>query len=156
MTRVGVGAIGAFDTGNVAHPSVLGFVGHGSDKPPDSDTQNRVIKTPGGHSIRFEDAPGAKEVIVKSDGGLTITMDDLGVGEFDPHGMAPVAVLASLKDLGGRLPPTYVIGCRPADVSEGIGLSAPVEAAIPVAIDTVRAVLRERIPVPTVAENGAC
>ncbi|MEP6815533.1 MAG: hydrogenase maturation protease [Marmoricola sp.] len=87
---------------------------------------------------------------------LEVGEDDLGSAEFDPHGMAPVAVLASLKDLGGRLPPTYVIGCRPADTGEGIGLSAPVEAAIPVAIDTVRAVLRERIPVPTVAENGAC
>jgi hydrogenase maturation protease len=78
---------------------------------------------------------------------------DLGSGEFDPHGMAPVAVLASLGNLGGQLPPTYVVGCTPHDVGDGIGLSEPVEAAIPEAIETVRAVLRERIPALTL--NGA-
>jgi hydrogenase maturation protease len=72
---------------------------------------------------------------------LQVGEEDLGDGDFDPHGMAPVAVLASLSDLGGRLPPTYVVGCRPLDVSEGIGLSAAVEAAIPEAVETVHAVL---------------
>jgi hydrogenase maturation protease len=86
---------------------------------------------------------------------LEVGEGDLGTGEFDPHGMAPVAVLASLRDLGGRLPPTYVVGCRPADTGERIGLSALVEAAVPVAMDTVRALLRERIPAPAPAENGA-
>jgi hydrogenase maturation protease len=85
---------------------------------------------------------------------LEVGEDDLGAGEFDPHGMAPVAVLASLRDLGGRLPPTYVVGCRPADTGERIGLSAQVEAAVPVAMDTVRALLRERIPALRPAENG--
>ncbi|MCW2765832.1 MAG: peptidase [Nocardioides sp.] len=84
---------------------------------------------------------------------LTVGDDDLGAGECDPHGMAPVAVLASLSDLGGRLPPTYVVGCRPLDVGERIGLSAEVEAAIPEAMERVRAVLRERIP--ELVENGA-
>ena len=37
--------------------------------------------------------------------------------------MDPVAVLASLTALGGTLPATYVVGLRPADVGEGIGLS---------------------------------
>lgn len=86
---------------------------------------------------------------------LQVGEDDLGAGEFDPHGMAPVAVLASLKDLGGRLPPTYVVGCRPADTGDGIGLSAPVEAAVPVAMDTVRALLDERIPELITTTNGA-
>ena len=39
-------------------------------------------------------------------------------------------MLASLGSLGGRLPPTYVVGCEPADVGEGIGLTAPVAAAV--------------------------
>jgi len=84
---------------------------------------------------------------------LEVGEDDLGTGDFDPHGMAPVAVLASLSDLGGRLPPTYVIGCRPLDVGEGIGLSEAVEAAIPEAMEMVHAVLRERIP--ALAADGA-
>ncbi|MCW2772804.1 MAG: peptidase [Nocardioides sp.] len=84
---------------------------------------------------------------------LEVGEDDLGPGEFDPHGMAPVAVLASLSDLGGCLPPTYVVGCRPRDVGERIGLSDEVEAAIPEAMDVVRRVLRDQIPAP--ARNGA-
>jgi hydrogenase maturation protease len=82
-------------------------------------------------------APG--ELIV-----LEVGPDDLGSGEFDPHGMAPVAVLASVRQLGGSLPPTYVVGCRPASVEEGIGLSEAVSAAIPGALRAVRALLSER------------
>ncbi len=74
---------------------------------------------------------------------------DLGEGDFDPHGMAPVAVLANLASLGGELPPTYVVGCTPLDVDERIGLSEPVEAAIPEAIAQVHAVLAQQIPART-------
>jgi hydrogenase maturation protease len=66
---------------------------------------------------------------------------DLSGGDFDPHGMNPVAVLSNVERLGGTLPPTYVVGCAVADVDEGIGLSAPVDAAVPVAVDTIRALL---------------
>ncbi len=76
---------------------------------------------------------------------LQVGRDDLGQGDFDPHGMAPVAVLASLDSLGGTLPPTYVVGCVPADLSETIGLSGPVAAAIPAAIEAVRSVLRTQV-----------
>jgi hydrogenase maturation protease len=69
---------------------------------------------------------------------LQIGAEDLGTGTFDAHGMDPMAVLANLDRLGGTLPATYVVGCRVTDVDEGIGLSAPVSAAIPSAIDAVR------------------
>ncbi len=85
---------------------------------------------------------------------LEVGEEDLGAGDFDPHGMAPVGVLGSVASLGGRLPPTYVIGCRPADTGEGIGLSRPVEDAVPVAMETVRAVLRERVLDLAAAEKG--
>jgi len=78
---------------------------------------------------------------------LEVGPDDLGSGDFDPHGMAPVAVLASVRRLGGSLPPTYVIGCRPENLDEGIGLSDVVTAAIPQAVDAVRAVLDRRMAV---------
>jgi hydrogenase maturation protease len=68
---------------------------------------------------------------------LRIGPADLGSGEFDAHGMSPVAVLASLGPMGGELPPTYLVGCVPADVSEGIGLSAPVAAAVDEGAQTV-------------------
>lgn len=69
---------------------------------------------------------------------LEVGPDDLGEGEFDAHGMNPVAVLGTLGSLGGTLPPTYVVGCQPATVEEGIGLSAAVSAAVPEAIAAVR------------------
>jgi hydrogenase maturation protease len=78
---------------------------------------------------------------------LEIGADDLGSGDFDPHGMAPVAVLASVYQLGGELPPTFLIGCTPENVAEGIGLSESVAAAIPGALMAVRAVLDERMVV---------
>jgi hydrogenase maturation protease len=51
--------------------------------------------------------------------------------------MDPVAVLGRLRSLGGELPATYVVGCIPADMSEGIGLSAAVAAAVPQATAAV-------------------
>jgi len=79
-------------------------------------------------------APG--DVVV-----LRVFPDDIGTAELDAHGMAPTAVLASLGVLGGQLPSTYVVGCEPADVGEGIGLSPPVTAAVDRAVDAVREVL---------------
>jgi len=72
---------------------------------------------------------------------LEVGPEDLGTGELDAHGMNPVAVLASLESLGGTLPPTYVVGCCPATVDEGIGLSAAFEAAIPAALQTLRTLI---------------
>ena len=70
--------------------------------------------------------------------------DDLGgADDFDPHGMNPVAVLASLGSLGGTLPPTYVVGCRPATLDEGIGLSDVVADAVPLAVDAVNRLLAD-------------
>ncbi len=77
---------------------------------------------------------------------LEVGPNDLSSGDLDPHGMAPVAVLGSLESLGGRLPPTYVVGCTPADLEDGIGLSPEVEAAVPAAMDLVRVLIDERIP----------
>ncbi len=63
---------------------------------------------------------------------------------LDGHRMSPDAVLTLLATLcagTGGTPPrrTVVVGCEPACVAEGIGLTAPVAAAVP---EAVRAVLR--------------
>lgn len=75
---------------------------------------------------------------------LQVGRHDLGTGDFDPHGMAPVAVLAGVHQLGGTLPPTYLVGCQAASLEEGIGLSEAVAAAVPDAIAAVRALLDQR------------
>ncbi len=68
---------------------------------------------------------------------LEVGEGDFGTGDFDGHGMEPTAVLSSLGSLGGRLPRTYVVGCEPADIDEGIGLSPSVAAAVDPAVDAV-------------------
>jgi hydrogenase maturation protease len=79
---------------------------------------------------------GPGEVVV-----LQVGPEDLGHGDIDAHGMDPFAVLSSLERLGGTLPPTYVVGCRPLTVEEGIGLSKPVQDAVPAALTAVRTLL---------------
>lgn len=75
MPEVGDEVLVAFLQNDVAHPYVIGFLWNGVDKPPESDVQNRVLVTPGGHTLRFEDG-GGKKVILKSNSGQTITLDD--------------------------------------------------------------------------------
>ncbi|MFB6435386.1 hydrogenase maturation protease [Streptomyces sp. NPDC056411] len=62
---------------------------------------------------------------------------------LDGHHMTPDAVLALLDTLsagtGGRRPRrVLVVGCEPAEVAEGIGLSRPVDAAADEAVQLIR------------------
>lgn len=88
--------------------------------------------------------PGRLEVI-------EIRPQDLGVGDLDAHGMSPVAVLSSLGALGGRLPPTVLVGAQVADIGDLIGLGDLVAAAVPAAVDAIQALLRSP-QVPTQAK----
>jgi len=82
-------------------------------------------------------APGSIRV-------LRVRREDLdGTAALDPHGMDPAAVLGRLRSLGGELPVTYVVGCVPADMTEGIGLSDAVAAAVPEAIAAVVGLVSE-------------
>lgn len=89
---------------------------------------------------------------------LEVGLDDLGTGQFDAHGMDPVAVLGSLGALGGELPRTLVVGCQPLDVSEGIGLTPAVSQAVDGAVATVNRLLDElltaRAVEPTTAQGA--
>ena len=81
---------------------------------------------------------------------LRVGAEDLAeAGPLDPHGMDPAAVLNRLRSLGGALPPTYVVGCVPADTTEGIGLSPAVAAAVPKAIAAVVTLVEEDLSHPS-------
>lgn len=100
--------------------------------PPDNRTEHGTATGPG--SIRV----------------LRVGKEDLDSGaSLDPHGMDPVAVLGRLRSLGGELPLTYVVGCVPADLAEGIGLSAPAAAAIPRAVEVIGELLAQHTPIQT-------
>lgn len=66
----------AFEHGDFNHPFIVGFLWNGADTPPETTNKNRVIKTPGGHQLRFEDKDGAKKIIIISAGGHQIEIDD--------------------------------------------------------------------------------
>jgi uncharacterized protein involved in type VI secretion and phage assembly len=76
MPEVGDEVLVAFDQGDFAHPYVIGFLWNGQDTPPETTNQNRVIVTPGGHTLRFEDRSGDRRVVLKSSAGHVITLDD--------------------------------------------------------------------------------
>lgn len=75
----------------------------------------------------------------------------------DAHAMDPATVLATVRQLGGRVPRTVVVACEPADLGEGIGLSQPVDAAVEPTMSAVRDLLAELLPVDpldTADRNG--
>ncbi|HEY0357368.1 MAG TPA: hydrogenase maturation protease [Mycobacteriales bacterium] len=80
-----------------------------------------------------------------------ITPAGVGGGPvMDAHGMNPEAVLALLAALGGRVDHVRVLGCEPADVSEQMGLSAPVAGAVDEAVRQVRRLAEEAAAVAEV------
>jgi uncharacterized protein involved in type VI secretion and phage assembly len=68
----------AFEHGDFDHPFVVGCLWNGSDLPPDTDPKHRVIITPGGHQLRFEDNDGAKQIVLTTSAGFAVTMNDAG------------------------------------------------------------------------------
>ena len=65
---------------------------------------------------------------------------DDGPGEdvtMDAHDLGPDAVLSLVPRLGGTVGPVVVVGCEPADIDAGIGLSPAVEDAIGTAVQMV-------------------
>jgi hydrogenase maturation protease len=72
------------------------------------------------------------------------------VAVADAHGMTPDVVLQLLGSLGGRRPRrVIVIGCEPATLDEGIGLSATVERGVDEAVRWILDLL------PAAPESGA-
>ncbi|HUE06092.1 MAG TPA: hydrogenase maturation protease [Acidimicrobiales bacterium] len=66
---------------------------------------------------------------------------DEGVPVVDAHTMNPDVVLATLARLGGSVGRTVIVGCQPADLREGMGLSPAVAAVVDDAADLCLEVL---------------
>jgi len=67
-----------------------------------------------------------------------------GAEPLDAHLLDPQAVLAMVAGLGGAIERVLVVGCQPADLDEGIGLSPPVAAAVATAVQMVEDLIAER------------
>ena len=51
------------------------------------------------------------------------------------NSMSPDVVLSTLAHLGGSVERVYIVGCQPACLDEGMGLSEPVAAAVDGAVE---------------------
>jgi hydrogenase maturation protease len=89
-------------------------------------------------AVPMSEPPGTLAVIEPDRG---VPDDGVAVPVVDAHNMNPEVVLATLARLGGRLDQVYVLACQPATLDEGIGLSAPVAAAVDGAVDLCRQLL---------------
>jgi hydrogenase maturation protease len=74
------------------------------------------------------------------------TDEEIAAAPPDPHAMTPPTVLALLRTLGGQPPRVMVVGCEPASIEPGIGLSPVVAEAVEPA---VRAIVE-------LVQRGAC
>lgn len=100
-------------------------------------------------AVPDQGAPGSLRVFEADHATLN------GTPALDAHGMDPATVFATLRALGGVAPRTVVVGCEVADLDEGIGLSDPVQAAIPHAVAAVEsAVTMLRRPAPHPVSEG--
>lgn len=95
------------------------------------------------------DQPAGTLFVIEPDVGAATAALEVAVGDgvmplVDAHGMEPGAMLSVLDQLGGNVKQVVVIGCQPANLDEGIGLSPEVAAAVPAAASLVVETLEER------------
>jgi hydrogenase maturation protease len=71
---------------------------------------------------------------------------------MDAHDLSPGGVMALVPVLGGHVDRIVVVGCKPATLQDGIGLSPEVSAATQPAVSLVRDVVaRELTRLPAAA-----
>src|ERR1700722_9341856 len=82
-------------------------------------------------------APGTVTVLEVKPGAAAAS----GATVIDAHGLAPDDIFRMLAAMGGHPGRSLVVACEPADVSDGMGLSAQVLAALPHAVRAVEEIL---------------
>jgi hydrogenase maturation protease len=78
-------------------------------------------------AVPMGEPPGTLAVIAPSGDGDEIAGE---VAVVDAHTMNPDVVLATLRRLGGSVETIRIVGCQPADLRDGMGLTPAVAAAI--------------------------
>jgi len=76
MPEVDDEALVGYADGCFDYPFVLGYLWNGDEVSPETEASNRVIVTPGGHQLRFEDKKDDTRIVLKSHGGHVITLED--------------------------------------------------------------------------------
>jgi hydrogenase maturation protease len=93
-------------------------------------------------AVPMGETPGTLAVIEPEAPAAPADSDDVAP-VIDAHSMSPGVVLGMLAGLGGSVDRVVVVGCEPATLDEGIGLSPAVAAAIEPAVELCRGLLAE-------------
>lgn len=93
-------------------------------------------------AVPMGDAPGTLAVIEPGPSPSPAEGDDVAP-VVDAHSMNPGVVLGMLAGLGGTVERIVIVGCEPATLEEGIGLSQPVAEAVDRAVGLCEDVLAE-------------
>jgi hydrogenase maturation protease len=86
-------------------------------------------------AVDLRDAPGTLTVMEPELGAAWSYGDVDAAPVMDAHSMSPEVVLGTLARLGGSVEQIFVVGCQPATLDEGIGLSPAVANAIDPAVE---------------------
>lgn len=135
MPEKGDEVLVAFQDGKMDSPYVVGFLWNGEHLSPETEADNRVIVTPGGNQLRFEDKTGDRRVVLKSSGGRSVMLDDKLPGKVeivsgahtvtldDTPGTASISIKAGSAGLVsislGTLPPTVSVTTGTSTISIG-------------------------------------
>jgi len=80
------------------------------------------------------------------DDDIAGSLHEDGAGRsVDAHQLDPVALLRQVAAMGGSIGRVFVVGCVPADLDDGIGLSRPVAASVEPAVRMVEELLAEQV-----------
>jgi len=85
-------------------------------------------------AVPMGEPPGTL-VVIEPERDVAPTGGDDVSPVMDAHTMSPEVVLGTLARLGGAVERIYVVGCQPASLDEGMGLSPAVAAAVDGAAD---------------------
>ncbi|CAM02337.1 hydrogenase maturation protease [Saccharopolyspora erythraea NRRL 2338] len=104
-------------------------------------------------AVPLSEEPGTVQVVEVDLDAVEPAAPGAAAPVMDAHGMTPDAVFGLFRALGGSVGRALVVGCRPLDCSERMGLSEPVAGAVDRAAGLVRELVGELTAAPR-AEPG--
>lgn len=95
LPDVGDEVLVVFEHGHIDFPVVLGSLWNGVDTPPETNdglNNLRTIKSRSGHTVRFDDTPGAEKIEIVDSTGLNSVTVDAVLGSITVNAVAGITL----------------------------------------------------------------